>query len=95
MLCAGLLFDFDARESWMLIAGVVAWLGAGWLIGDWSAVLIVVAISAATALVVYFADPNSPGDTGFLLFYLFVGVPYAIFSGVVVGLGVLADRVGA
>ena len=59
------------------------------------AVLLVVAVSLVTALVLWSADPLYPGDSGFLGFYLFVGVPYAICSAVAVGLGVLAHRVGA
>jgi hypothetical protein len=95
LLCAGLLFAFDAREVWMFTAGVLLWLAGGVLVADWKAVLLVGIVSAATAIFVYLADPWSPGDSGPLIFYLFVALPYTAISAVIVSAGVLIDRVSA
>ncbi len=95
LICAGLLFAFDARDTWLLIAGVISWLAGGVLVADWNAVVLIGSISTATAVFVWFADPFSPGDTGVLAYYLFVAVPYATFSAVVVSAGVIAAWIGA
>jgi hypothetical protein len=77
----------------MFIAGVLLWLAGGVLVADWKAVLLVGLVSTATAIFVYVADPWSPGDSGPLVFYLFVGVPYVAVSAVIVSAGVLIDHV--
>jgi hypothetical protein len=94
VLCAVQLLDFDARAGWMLlIVGVLAWIAGGWLIGSWPAMPLVFGVSLVTALVIWFGEPLR--DSAFIGFFLFLAVPYAVFSAVAVGLGLFARRIGA
>ncbi len=95
LIGAGLFFAVGSHEIGLLTASALSWLAGGVLVADWKAVLLVGFVSTATAIFVSVADPWSPGDSGLLVFYLFVAIPYTAISAVIVSAGVLINRVSA